>query len=255
MTDTESTTYHRGDGTDGHQLSADSDASSYTLATPLEVGLSPRSRQKAPLKKLAVAVGCSLAVLLAPLTGASAQQPAATAQTPTASEAEPQVRQSRSRSRTIRLKKIRGERVPKRLGPLKITGYGRKGANPTEYSDIVAALGKPHRTKKHHPFWTTVIYKGRFAATFQLVGGGEPVLQGATLTGKGWRTSKGIRVGSSMKALLRKYPSAWKTSPKGRTFGIGGRYYHPADYYYSNLEAIIRGGKVHKIVAQTRLFE
>jgi hypothetical protein len=83
MTDTESTTYHRGDGTGGHQLSADSDASSYTLATPLEVGLSSRSRQKAPLKKLVVVASCSLAVLLAPLTGASAQQPAATEADPT----------------------------------------------------------------------------------------------------------------------------------------------------------------------------
>ena len=91
----------------------------------------------------------------------------------------------------------------KRIGALRSPDWG--------YQDLRAAFGKPKRQSRA-PNSLKIRYSGALAGTFVLANFGQERaprashrVQWAKLNGPRWQTSKGIRVGSSVKQVRNRY--------------------------------------------------
>ena len=141
------------------------------------------------------------AIVLALLTAAAAA-PAASAQPPDYT--------IRAKGSTSGLGKVSA------IGPFKLAG-------DPNLQGATAAFGMPSSLKKNatlcRPGWRAIGLR----ISFVNLGGGDSCQLGSVQTvsafGKVWRTTRGLKVGSSVKTLRKLYPSALR---KGRTYRLVG---------------------------------
>lgn len=119
------------------------------------------------------------------------------------------------------------------LGPADVSLS--RGNTEVLFAGYASAVGRPDRQRLVDPSHLVATWKGRHAAklNFLTFGGGTDrdlfALQYGKLTGKGWVTQRGIRVGNSLTQARNMYGrEMWRTQdgPKG-TWRIAGHCSYP----------------------------